>query len=124
MVAVLGGPADVLQDPDLGTAPVLLPVPAPTAGLVAAIDVRDLGQAVVGLGGGRRTPSDRVDPRVGLADVLPLGAAVQQGLPLAWVHAADRAAATAAVAAVQAAVTLADAASPPHPVVHERIAAG
>ena len=124
MVAALGGPADVLRAPGLAIAPVLRPVPAPAAGAVGSIDVRALGQAVVALGGGRRLPSDRVDARVGLAEVLPLGAVVQPGQPLAWVHAADMAAATKAVAAVQAAVTLADAAPVLQPVVHERIAAG
>jgi thymidine phosphorylase len=124
MVSALGGPADVLQAPGLAVAPVLQPVLAPVAGWVAAIDVRALGLAIVALGGGRHLPGDAVDPRVGLADVLPLGAAVQAGAPLAWVHAADAPAAAAAAAAVRNAYTLADMAPPLWPVVRERIAAG
>jgi thymidine phosphorylase len=124
MVAALGGPANVLQAPGLPVAPVQRPVPAPRGGWVAAIDVRALGLAVVALGGGRAHPADRVDPRVGLADVVPLRRALAAGEPLATVHAAREAAAAAAVAAVQAACTLADAAPAAAPaVVLQRVAA-
>jgi thymidine phosphorylase len=116
MVAELGGPADVLHTPALPTAPVQRAVPALRAGIVASMDVRAIGLAVVALGGGRRKPGDRVDPRVGLAAVLPLGAAVAAGDALAIVHAASDADAAQAVAAVQAAMsvteTLADIEAP------------
>jgi thymidine phosphorylase len=46
--------------------------------------------AVVELGGGRRRPSDRIDHRVGLSDILPLGTKVEEGQPIAMVHAASR----------------------------------
>ena len=104
MVAQLGGPADVLRQPLLPTAPVVLPVPAPHDGVLAAMDVRALGLAVVALGGGRSRPGQLVDPRVGLAAVLPLGAAVQRGQPLALVHAASAADAQQALQQVLAAV--------------------
>ncbi len=108
MVAALGGPADVLQDAGLPVAPVQRPVPALRAGFVSTMDVRALGLAVVALGGGRLRPGEPVDPRVGLAAVLPLGAAVAAGEALATVHAADAAAADAAVATVQAAIGIGD----------------
>jgi thymidine phosphorylase len=110
MVRALGGPPDVLADAQLPVAPVQRPVPAPRAGIVAAMDTRALGLAVVALGGGRLKPGDAVDPRVGLAAVRPRGAAVAAGEPLAVVHAAHEAAADEAVRALQAAFTLADAA--------------
>ena len=56
-------------------------------------------------------------PRVGLSQVLPLGAAVSAGQALAVVHAASDDAAHAAVRAVQQAITLADAAPAPAPLV-------
>ena len=108
MVAQLGGPGDVLHDAQLPTAPVQRPVPAPRDGFVTQIDVRALGLAVVALGGGRVRPGDQVDARVGLAGVVALGARVQSGDPLAWVHAADEGHAAAAAAAVLQAMTLAD----------------
>ena len=112
MVHALGGPADVLADAQLPVAPVQRAVPARHDGVVAAMDTRALGLAVVALGGGRLKPGDAVDPRVGLAAVRPRGARLAAGEPLAVVHAASEAAADAAVAAVQAAFRLADTALP------------
>jgi thymidine phosphorylase len=110
MVAAQGGPADVWRDAALPVAPVQRAVPAPRGGFVGAIDVRALGMAVVALGGGRARPGQAVDPRVGLADVRAPGEAVAAGEPLAVVHAAEDAAAEAAVAAVRAAMPMVDAA--------------
>lgn len=91
MVAALGGPRDVLHQPQLPTAPVQRPVPVPRDAVLSRLDVRALGQCVVQLGGGRRRPSDTVDPRVGLSAVLPLHTKVQAGQPVAMVHAANEA---------------------------------
>jgi thymidine phosphorylase len=65
-----------------------------------------MGLAIVALGGGRRRAGDRIDPRVGLTQVLPLGSSIRQGQPLARVHAASQADAEAAVAALQAAMCI------------------
>ena len=121
MVASRGGPSDVLHDARLLQAPVRRAVPAPRTGFVQRIDVRALGLAVVALGGGRATPGSLVDPRVGLADVVPLGRSVQAGEPLAWVHAADSGAAAAAVSAVQQAITLNDEAPVLQPLIVETV---
>ena len=108
MVAALGGPADFVERADgyLATAPVTKPVPAPAAGTVAAMDARAIGLAVVMLGGGRQRPSDDVDHRVGLTDVVALGTTVDKGDPLAIVHAADDASADTAIAAIRQAVEI------------------
>jgi thymidine phosphorylase len=118
MVAALGGPADFVENADryLPAAPVTLPVPAPAAGNVAAMDARAVGLAIVRLGGGRQRPTDSVDHRVGLTEVIGLGTKVSSGEPLALVHAADDAGAAACVAAVQAAVRIGDAPAVPPPV--------
>ncbi|BAL97909.1 thymidine phosphorylase [Rubrivivax gelatinosus] len=121
MVAGLGGPGDVLKNARLASAPVIAEVPAPRDGVVAAIDARALGYAIVELGGGRRRGGDAIDPRVGLDEMVALGETRRAGEPLARVHAADEAGAARAVAAVQAAVTLADSAPPPPPWLHQRI---
>ena len=123
MVALLGGPPDVLRDARLPSAPVQRAVPAPRTGLLQACDTRALGLVVVGLGGGRRRPGDPIDPRVGLSRVRPLGTAVAAGEPLAVVHAADEGTAEAAVAAVQAAFTIGDAAGAALSLIVERITA-
>ena len=100
MVAGLGGPTQVLAAGDHGlpAAPVTRPLPAPIDGHVGAVDTRALGLVVIELGGGRRRADDTIDPRVGLADVLPPGHAVHRGQPLLTVHAASDAAADAALA--------------------------
>ena len=69
-----------------------------------AIAVRDLGIAVLELGGGRRREDDPIDHAVGLVDVAGLGEEVGPGgRPLAVVHARDAAAAERAAAQVRAA---------------------
>lgn len=124
MVAAQGGPADFIDRwPDrLPAAPVQREVPSPRAGFITAIDGFALGQAVVNLGGGRLRDGDKVNPSVGLSDLAGIGEDLSRDLPLCMVHAATEAAAEAAVRAVQAAYTLADAAVAEPPLVHKRIA--
>ncbi|WP_395703402.1 thymidine phosphorylase, partial [Aquabacterium sp.] len=122
MVAGLGGPADVFSaGRRLPPAPVQRVLAAPRDGVLAAIDTRALGLAVVALGGGRRQAADTVDPRVGFSHLLPLGTPLRAGDPLLHVHAASEAAADEALATAQAAIALADAAPPPAPVVIEAV---
>jgi thymidine phosphorylase len=75
-------------------------------GTVAALDVRAIGLAVTGLGGGRRREDDAVDPAVGFSAVAGLGEEVGPGRPLALVHARTEADAERATEALRAAVTL------------------
>lgn len=123
MVATQGGPLAFVEEwaRFLPEAPVIREVPAPQAGHVAAIDGQALGLAVVGLGGGRQVETDRVDPAVGLSEVVPLGAAVERGQPLARIHAAREDAADAALRAVQGAITLGAQAPDLPPLVHEGV---
>ena len=111
MVVALGGPADFLEKPEayLPAAPVRLAVTPDAPGTVAAIEVRRLGVAVVGLGGGRTRADQAVDHAVGLVAVAAIGADVGPGRPLATVLARDDAAAAAAADAVRAAFTRGDA---------------
>jgi thymidine phosphorylase len=115
MVAELGGPTDLVSDPDryLAAASVIRPIEPPGAGVVTAIDVRALGIAVINLGGGRVRDTDIVDHSVGLTEVAALGERVGTGeRPLALVHARDEDGAARAETAVRAAYTLGDAAPP------------
>ncbi|MBB2795064.1 UNVERIFIED_ORG: thymidine phosphorylase [Rhizobium pisi] len=104
MVSMLGGPADLIENPDkyLARAPVEKPVAAARSGWLAACDARGIGVSVIDLGGGRRHPADRIDHRVGFSELLPLGTRVNAGEPIALVHAADEAAAERAAAALAA----------------------
>jgi thymidine phosphorylase len=112
MVQALGGPADLVAHPGrhLRRAPVERPCLAGRTGFVAGMDARAIGLTVVGLGGGRRQASDRINPAVGLANVVTLGRAVATGDPLAIVHAADEDAADAAIEALHRAIRVEDSA--------------
>ncbi|RVD33565.1 thymidine phosphorylase, partial [Mesorhizobium sp. M4A.F.Ca.ET.020.02.1.1] len=108
MVAALGGPADFIDKPGkyLPKAPVELAVKALENGFVSGIATREIGLAVVGLGGGRTRPDDRIDHAVGITRLSPVGAEVHAGEPLALVHARNDADAEAAAAAVLACYTI------------------
>ena len=87
MVAELGGPADLLENPDrhLPAAPVTVAAEPAEAGAVTSVNVRDVGLAVVALGGGRTRESDPVDHSVGLTEVAAPGEQLAPGgRPLAW----------------------------------------
>jgi thymidine phosphorylase len=118
MVRELGGPADILEAPErhLSAAPVTLAAEPAEPGTVTAVNVRDVGLAVVALGGGRTREDDPVDHSVGLTEVAAPGEQVAAGgRPLALVHAKDEDAAHRAADALRAAYTLGEHApdSPP-----------
>ncbi len=110
MVSALGGPADFMERSKnyLPKAPVNIPVPAPRKGYVGATATRDIGLAVVALGGGRTRPEDKVDHAVGLTALAPVGAEIGEGEPLAMVHARSKDAAEQAAAQVRAAYAIVD----------------
>jgi thymidine phosphorylase len=110
MVRAMGGPPDIADDwhTHLPNAPVVGDVPAPNAGTISAIDGEALGLAVVQMGGGRQVESDRIDPRVGITDMVALGTKVSRGDLIATIHAADEDSAEAAARAVLRAVTIGD----------------
>lgn len=99
-------------------------VTAESAGFVTQVATRDLGLAVIGLGGGRTRPQDAIDASVGLTGLARAGARIERGAPLATIHASDAAHADRAEAALRAAYLIGEAAPMEGPVILERIAAG
>lgn len=117
MVAALGGPSDLIErhETHLPIAPVRREVRA--EGTVASVATREIGLAVIGLGGGRTRPQDGIDPAVGFTDLARPGEG--SGL-LGIVHAADGASADRAEAALRAAYRMGE--SPPErPAIIERV---
>jgi len=108
MVAVLGGPADFIENPEkyLPDAATEFAVKATAHGFVTGIATRDIGLAVVGLGGGRTRPDDKIDPSVGITRLLPIGAEVHAGDALALIHARSPSDAEAAAATVVSAYAI------------------
>ncbi len=123
MVQGLGGPADILDQPDkhLSSAPVQLPVRAARDGVLAGCDARAIGIGVIDLGGGRRRADDRIDHRVGFSGILPLGTLVQQGDAIAIVHASDGPSAEKAASEFSAHYIIADEMPDPPAVIVARI---
>ncbi|TBL60918.1 thymidine phosphorylase [Hafnia paralvei] len=123
MVAAQGGPADFVEryDSHLPKATLSKPVFAEHSGIITAMDTRELGMSVVGLGGGRRRATDSIDYSVGLTDMVRLGDNVDAQRPLAIVHASDEASWQQAAQAVRSAIVLGDKAPAENPVVYRRI---
>jgi len=116
MIAAQGGDPRVVDDPGrLPRAPARLPVPALASGVVTAIDPRQLAAVALALGAGRTRADQAVDPRVGVELAVARGGRVERGQPLAFLHAARRAAARAELARAPAAFTVGGraAAAPP-----------
>ncbi|MGK5077644.1 thymidine phosphorylase [Janthinobacterium sp. HLX7-2] len=123
MVSALGGPFDLIDNPDkhLEKAPFVVPAPALSAGYANVRDCRGIGLAVVALGGGRRRPTDSIDFAVGLTDLVGLGEQVAVGQPLAMVHARTEAAAQQAVKEIQDAYEISAVALTANPVIYRTI---
>ncbi len=92
MVRAQGGDDSAVFRPELlPQAPLVRRVPSPTAGTVSKIHAEAVGLVSMKLGGGRATKEDRIDPAVGVVLMKKLGDEVQEGEPLAEIHASDEA---------------------------------
>ena len=107
VVEAQGGDGGVIDDPSLlPSAPVQRPVEAERSGRVTAVDTRAIGEAAVELGAGRATLEAEIDPAVGFVMAVGPNDAIEEGQPLATVHAADEAAADRAADALRRAITV------------------
>ena len=122
MVTALGGPSDLLTRPEthLPKAPFIRPVFADGTGHVTRISTRDIGLAVVTLGGGRTRAEDGIDHAVGFSTLLATGSAVTKDTPLGFVHARTESAAQAASAALQKAYSIELQKPANRPLIHAR----
>lgn len=115
MVAAQGGDLDAERPVAAQNA-----VTSAEEGYVAAVDGQAIGRAIIELGGGRRQQGDSLDLSVGIKMLVRIGDAVHAGDTIANVFAPATKAA-AAVDMLRAAITLADSAAAPPPLVVERI---
>ena len=123
MVAAFGGPYDLLENPStyLMSAPVIKPVYPRVGGVVSAIDVRLVGNAIIELGGGRRLVRDSIDYRVGLSELAGVGEEVAIDKPIAMVHAQTQNSAEQMAASLSRAYTVTDKKINTSPVVLKRL---
>jgi pyrimidine-nucleoside phosphorylase len=118
-----GGDVRVMDDHSmLGRAAHVVPVEALRSGFVVDVDPLALGHCVVDLGGGRRQPTDKIDPVVGIVLRHTLGDKVRVGDVLAFVHASSDQAAGEAVQAVLDAIAIGDERVKRRPLVKQRLA--
>lgn len=89
MVAALGGPKDLIENPEkhLPEAPIVRPVYAERSGYVRAMDLPAVGAAMTALGGRRKTFEQTLDPAVGMSDFIRIGEKTGKDRPLAVIHA-------------------------------------
>ncbi len=108
MVAALGGPKDFLAEPQkhLRAAPIVRPVYSDKGGNVSKIATRELGLAVIELGGGRRRAEDKIDHAVGLDQLLGKNFISDMNTPLCVIHASDEASFARAATIVKEAYTI------------------
>jgi len=112
MVAALGGPADFLERSQHYL---------PKAHLSKAMDTRQLGMAVVAMGGGRLRADDPIDYGVGLTQVASLGQAVGADVPLAIIHARTELQYDQVCHLVRQAFTIAESAPPAAPEIYRTV---
>lgn len=90
-IAAMGGSLDLLSNPHrIGVAPIVKPVYAEAEDwgkYAAEVQTRQLGLAVVDLGGGRTRAGQYIDHAVGCVDWMRLGMQADGQRPLAVVHA-------------------------------------
>ncbi len=112
-------------DPDeakLPKAAFIREVFAPHDGHVQTLAALPVGLAALELGAGRRTKDEAVDHAVGVVCLKKRGDAVDEGEPLAEIHARDERSADEAATAVLAAYTIGDEAPARVPIVLDTIA--
>jgi pyrimidine-nucleoside phosphorylase len=97
MIVAQGGDGGVVDDPArLPQAKIRLEVPSPASGFVQDVDPMDVALAVLRLGGGRAKADAHIDHAVGVDRLVKVGERVEQGAPLAVIHANDQQAAETA----------------------------
>jgi pyrimidine-nucleoside phosphorylase len=124
IIEAQGGNPAVVDDP------ALLPQAAevelyasPRRGFVARVEPRAVGRGITALGGGRTTMEDTLDLSVGFMISVRPGDWVEQGEPMATIFARDRAGIESGKATLRAAITVADEADLPLPLVSHRVTA-
>jgi pyrimidine-nucleoside phosphorylase len=107
VIEAQGGNPAVIEDPGvLPQAQAVEVYRAERGGVVAAVEPRRLGRAIVELGGGRTAVEDTVDPTVGFVVTVKPGDQVRAGEPIASVFARDAAGIALGMAALGEAVVI------------------
>ena len=120
MITALGGPHDFVERPAtyLPVAPVQTALRADKDGFVNSIATRDIGMAVVAMGGGRTRADDPIDHAVGFSRLAGVGAHLKTGDLIGLVHARTNSAAELAADMLAQAYTITPQAPPVRLLIH------
>ncbi|WP_286267811.1 thymidine phosphorylase [Thalassotalea atypica] len=124
MIARLGGPSNLLENPwaSMSKANIIQDVKASKSGYISAMQTRDIGMAIVELGGGRLANGQAIDHSVGLDQILPVGTKVEAGDTIARLHASTEDKANVATAHLFKAIEIGDQTPNESPVIYQTIA--
>jgi len=124
VIAAQGGNPAVVDDPAaLPQAREIAVHPAPRDGVVAQVEPRAIGHAIVAMGGGRQRVGDAIDHSVGFVITVKPGDRVAAGQPMASVYAADANGLAIGTETLAQAITIGDADVRPLPLVSHRVTA-
>lgn len=88
LIEAQGGDTEVIDNPEkLMTAKFVIPVESVESGYIYEIEAKNIGQAVVNIGGGRMKKEDPVDSAVGIEVLKKIGDNVEKGDVLMYIHA-------------------------------------
>ena len=92
MVSELGGPSDLMENPEkhLKPMPIIGSIQSNSSGYISEIDVRAVGVSMIHLKAGRTKSTDSIDHGVGLSEIVSLGQWVNKGDSLAMAHCRDK----------------------------------
>jgi pyrimidine-nucleoside phosphorylase len=109
VIEAQGGNPAVVEDPGiLAQAGAVEVFRAQREGVVSAVEPRRIGQAILELGGGRRTIEDQIDPAVGFVLTVKPGDQVRRGDPIASVFARDASGIATGMTALEEAIVVGD----------------
>ena len=124
MCVAQGGDSRVVDDYSLlPTASTITEIRAPAAasGFVSEVDALKCGQAIMALGGGRAAITDRIDPGVGISQLIKIGEPVTAGTVLCVLHSNDAGKAARAEELVRSAIQFAPSAPVAEPLIQDLV---
>jgi pyrimidine-nucleoside phosphorylase len=121
VIEAQGGNPAILSDPGvLPQAKAVEIYEAPGRGYVTQVDPRQIGEAIVEMGGGRQRLDDSIDHSVGFVITVKPGQHVAAGEPIASVFARDEAGIALGLRALEEAIVIGEQA-PVLPLIGERV---
>jgi thymidine phosphorylase len=123
IIEAQGGNPRVLDDPAVLPQALVVEVYAtPRSGVIARVEPRTIGRAIVAMGGGRSQVEDTIDPTVGFVISVKPGDKVLAGEPIASIYARNASGAQLGCDALAQAIVIADRLpEPPLPLISHRV---